>query len=114
MTIVYHKCVFDDNAVYYHFMEVNGKCYSRAYTFQNDKGAIYLSDLSVSEGYRNNGLGLEMQLKREDLGRELGCKYSYLFVRKGSWMRKWYDRRGYKYFCKKEDDKTSVWLRKKL
>lgn len=77
-------------------------------------GQCVLDTLSVSKDHRKRGLGTKMQEVREDLARTLGAKHIYLFVKKGSWMRKWYDRRGYKYHCKYEGDSSFVWLKKKL
>ena len=98
----------------WYIMSNNGNCYGQCYTYDDDKKTIFLSDLNVKDSYRNKGLGLKLQIYREKIGIELGYKYSILCVKKGSWMRKWYDRRGYKYYAKHEDDKQYVWLRKKL
>lgn len=95
------------------FMEEKGRAFARAYVFNDDDKSIYLDWLSVDEDFRNKGAGLRLQKIREDLGKKTGCKYSYLWVKKGTWQRKWYARRGYKYFKPKKSE-DAIWLRKKL
>lgn len=115
--IHYNNHLADDDGVQMYnawITEKNGHAFAKAYWFDDDTTTIYLSELSVNEGHRNKGIGLQLQLIREEIGREIGAKYAVLWVDKKSWMRKWYDRRGYKYFKKRDHDTTTMWLRKKL
>ena len=95
------------------FMEVNGLAYARAYTFNDDKTTFYLDSLSVCENVRGLGYGTELQKVREKIAKEKGYKYTMLWVKKWTWMRKWYKRRGYNYY-KPYKAENAVWLRKKL
>ena len=97
----------------YSIIHPNGEAFARAYMYHGDKKAIYLDMLSVNHDSRGCGMGTELQELRENTGRKLGCKYSYLWVKKGTWMRKWYARRGYKYYSPNKEEKA-IWLRKRL
>lgn len=98
---------------YIMFMESNGLAYARAYTFDNDQTTFYLDSLSVNLDFRNKGFGTTLQKEREQIAREKGYKYAMLWVKKYTWMRKWYKRRGYKYY-KPYKQENAVWLRKLL
>ena len=109
---IVHK--FKDKKVcYYMFMEKSGRAFAKGYTFNDDKKTFYMSELTVDPMYRRLGLGLKLQKLREQMAKKKGYKYTCLFVKKGSWMAKWYKRRGYKYY-QKYKKKGFVWLRKKL
>lgn len=95
------------------FMESTGIAYARAYYFADDKKTFFLDSLSVDETFRNKGIGTELQKIREQLALEKGFKYTMLWVKKRTWMRKWYQRRGYHYYKPYKEEKA-VWLRKKL
>ena len=103
----------EGNCNFIGFMESTGVAYARAYTFDDDKMTFYLDNLSVNLDFRNNGLGTMLQEKREQIAKEKGYKYTMLWVKKGTWMRKWYKRRGYKYY-KPYKKENGVWLRKTL
>lgn len=113
MEFITHKHVADWG-ITIHFMEKNGKAYAKCYYYVDKPKSFCLSDLNVDEDSRRKGYGLKLQLIREELALELGYKYTYLFVEKKSWMKKWYERRGYKYYSKYREDKKMVWMRKKI
>ncbi len=92
-------------------MEVNGLAYARAYAFLDDKKTFYLDSLSVCEKVKRLGYGTKLQEMREKIAKEKGYKYTMLWVKKGTWMRKWYGRRGYTYYKPYKEEKA-VWLRK--
>ncbi len=102
-----------DWGVSFWFMEENGRAIARAYTFNDDKRTIYLDWINVNLDLRGKGFGTWLQKVREDLGKKLGYKYACLWVKKGTWQRKWYARRGYKYFSPNKKE-NAVWLRKEL
>lgn len=112
MRYIRNKSKTDWGTVYM-FMESKGRAFARAYIYDDDPKTIILDWLQVDEDSRNQGFGTWLQKVREELGRELGCKWSMLWVVKGTWQRKWYKRRGYKYFGSFKENKA-VWLRKKL
>jgi len=103
----------DEVASSIYFMAIDGTSYARLYFFKNDNKTAYLDSLSVSEDVRKKGIGTELQKLREGLAKEMGYKYVVLWVKKGTWMRNWYKRRGYKYLKPYKEEKA-VWLRKKL
>ena len=112
MKVIIHINEAED-VTHYYVVEGNGKAFGRAYIFNDSKDTIYLDFLSVAEEHRNKGLGLKMQKIREQIGRDNDCKYSFLWVKKKTWMRKWYERRGYKYHSQYKEE-NAVWLKKKL
>lgn len=95
------------------FMEITGVAYARAYTFNEDTKTFYLDSLSVDEKHRRLGYGTKLQKIREQIAKEKGYKYTMLWVVKGTWMRKWYKKRGYKYY-KPYKEENAIWLRKVL
>lgn len=95
-------------------MHKDGKGFARLYWWTDEPDSVYLSDLSVSDEYRNSGIGTELQEIREEIGRKRGTKWYRLWVEKGTWMRKWYARRGYTYWKKMSDDVNNMWLKKRL
>ena len=103
----------NDWGISFMFMEENGRAFARAYTYNDDKHTIYLDYLNVNLDFRGEGVGTWLQEIREDLGRKLGYKYVCLWVKKGTWQRKWYARRGYKYY-KPYKEENAVWLQKRL
>ena len=55
----------------------------------------------------------QIQEVRENYGRSVGCKYSMLVVKSESWMKKWYEKRGYKNYGP-HDLEDHIWMKKKL
>lgn len=92
---------------------IDGASHCRLYWFNDNDNIIYLDYLSVSEAFRKKGLGLKLQLLREQMGKILGAKTSILWVERGTWQRGWYERRGYLFHSdyKKED---AIWMKKDL
>lgn len=93
-------------------MEKSGLAFARAYWFNDDEKSIYLNWLSVSESARKQGIGTELQIIREEIGRKIGASCAYLQVEKDTWMHNWYKRRGYKDY--KRDDNGLIWMKKSL
>lgn len=103
----------DDNGEFWYIMEKEGNAVARGFYDYSYMKHFYLDSLSVCDDYRNKGIGTELQVIREDIARSKGFKYCVLWVKKGTWMRKWYKRRGYEYYKPFKKEKA-VWLRKKL
>ena len=93
------------------YMEENGRASASLYWYDDDKTTMYLSELSVSPVYRNEGVGTELQVLREETCKLLGGKRTRLMVKKDTWMYDWYKRRGYEEF---EDNVDFIWLQKEL
>lgn len=93
-------------------MEESGNGFARMYQYLDQPNVLYLDMLSVSIDFRNKGLGTELQEVREDFGRLQGCELVMLSVKKDSWMKEWYERRGYQYYSDGEDN--LIWMEKSL
>ena len=95
-------------------MEKTGKAFCRLYRYNNDITTVYLDWLSVDEKSRKKGIGTKLQEIREEIGRKLGATTSCLWVKKDSWMHKWYQRRGYLDFMDYEQEENAIWMKKSL
>ena len=113
MEVIQHFVRNDDHDELY-IMEVEGKAYSRMYWFHDDPQSVYLNNLSVENNEREQGFGTKMQELREKIGIELGATQFFLWVKRGSWMHKWYTRRGYNDFSDYTDDDSMIWMIKLL
>lgn len=92
----------------------DGRAIGKAFIYNSDPQSVILSDLFVQPEFRNKKYGTILQEIREKIGKDNNCEYAYLFVKKRTWQRKWYGRRGYKYYGKYIEDKNKIWLRKKI
>lgn len=96
----------------------SGIAFARLYQFPDDTDSVYLDSLSVNSEERRCGWGLQLQELRETIGRQFGCKRSFLWVVEDSWMYEWYKRRGYSYLSQYTDngadDDKAVWMFKNL
>lgn len=111
MNYIIHTKIQDWGESLY-FMEESGKAYARLYFKNDNKKTAYLDKLSVSLEHRNQGIGLDLQITRENIARNMGYEYCMLWTKKHAWMREWYKRRGYKFDSEKDND--HIWLKKKL
>lgn len=84
----------------------------RVYQYFDDQELVTLDMLNVEERYRNKGIGKKLMEWGEKIGKNLGVKYIYLQVEKGSWMEKWYSRLGYKFDKLNEEDPKWIWMKK--
>ena len=107
----YNNVNYSDNIL---IIKTDGTAMGRIYWFHDDNSVVYLNWLSVNEESRNKGLGLELQLIRENIGVVMGAKHFMLWVEKGSWMEGWYIRRGYEYHSKHKTEKGVVWMQKDI
>jgi len=83
------------------------------YWYIDDISTVYLSNLIVNSNYRNKGIGEQLQIIREQIGKYLNANNSCLWVKKESWMHQWYKRRGYLDF-KDYKQKEFVWMIKSI
>lgn len=110
---IYH--VADASSIIYIYItEKHGKSFGRCYIYTDDLKTIYLDSLSVDPKFRKLGLGLELQLIRENIGIAVGCNNSSLWTEKDSWMYYWYLRRGYVELQEYKEEENAVWMEKKL
>jgi len=94
-------------------IKADGISEASVYWYLDDSSTIYLSNLVVYPQFRNKGIGEKLQLIREQIGKDLNANTSCLWVKKESWMFKWYQRRGYSYL-KTHSRKGFVWMTKPL
>lgn len=95
-----------------YIMEEHGLAMAKCYMYYDRPEDIYLSSLSVDPSLRRKGIGTELQMMREEIGRKCGAINACLECHKDKWMRKWYERRGYKKYD--DSDANHVWMVKKL
>lgn len=95
-------------------MERNGVAFARIYWCNDDNESIYLNWLSVSPESRKKGIATELQVIREEIGRKLGYKYTYLQAEDSSWMHEWYKRRGYEDYDSLNKEENLIWMSKLL
>lgn len=108
------SCLWEDETGWVMMiMQMNGHAMCRAYGYSDDPKTIFLDSLYVNEEHRNRGYGEKLQLIREAIGKEFGCKKAMLWVYSGTWMEKWYRRRGYRRKGKPKDE-HSIWMSKSL
>ena len=93
-------------------MEKQGNGMIRVCWYHSEMCAV-ISDLSVSESFRKNGLGAQLMGMAEALARAEKKDFVQLRVLKDSWTEEWYKRRGYRFF-EADDDKRFVMLIKDL
>ncbi len=114
MTFLKHTAHWpEEGAKVMYFVEPFGRAIGCLRIYDDEKNYAVMEALHVSEELRSHGIGRALQEIREETAKEMGFKWVYLRVRKGSWMRKWYARRGYKWYSKIKGDKM-MWLRKRL
>lgn len=84
------------------------------YIEQDDMEAV-MSNLSVGAMYRGEGIGLKLQQAREEYAVKHipGLTAVLLWVNEDSWMRTWYENRGYsvhKIKARTSPDSSDVWM----
>jgi len=111
-----HKSSFTDlpGSEIIHIMAADGSAFGEVYFRPDDKRRGYLASLSVAKSYRRGGLGTELQVLREKMIKRRGYKIALLWVLEKSWMRKWYERRGYKFHERHKRYKGCIWMKKIL
>ena len=96
-------------------MESKGKGFARVYQYDDDKSACYCDMLSVSESFRNKGLGTELINYQMRIVKEhFKVNRAALTVLKGSWMQEWYKRLGFVDFPLIPEFNGYVWMYKEL
>jgi GNAT superfamily N-acetyltransferase len=106
-------CFSQDSGIETLTIKADGVAEASVYWYIDDNTTVYLSNLLVNPNYRNKGIGKKMQEIREQIGKDLNAKTSCLWVKKESWMYKWYQRRGYS-DLKDHNQKGFVWMTKPL
>ena len=91
------------------FIREDGASFARAYWFNDDKDTLFLDSLSVSPEKRKQGIGLDLQLIREEMAICLQFKNTALWVKQHTWQYEWYKRRGY-VFDKQHEEDGCVWM----
>jgi Acetyltransferase (GNAT) family. len=95
-------------------MQEHGLAFARIYWYNDDDTSVYLDWLSVSEDSRKQGIGTKLITLLEEIGRLLGASFSYLYVRKMSWMYDWYKRNSYIDYKENKDNTNMIWMVKSL
>jgi len=94
-------------------IKADGVAEASVYWYLDDSSTIYLCNLVVYPQFRNKGIGEKLQVIREQIGKDLNANTSCLWVKNGTWMHEWYQRRGYSYL-KDHEQKGFIWMIKPL
>lgn len=94
-------------------IKADGVAEASVYWYIDDSSTVYLANLLVNPNYRNKGIGKQLQEIREQIGKDLNANTSCLWVKNGTWMHQWYERRGYSNL-KDHEQKGFVWMSKPL
>lgn len=105
----YHKCELGESIA---LMEKTGLSFCRFYWNADDLTTVYLRDVSVNAGNRNNGIGSYLLDMVENTCRSLQFKCCTTPVIYHSELMYFYEKHGYKYSAMAEDD--IVWMAKCL
>ena len=81
------------------------------YTYKNEPGALYLSNLFVEEASRNRGLGTKILKAAEKVAETIGASSIGLKVKQDSPANAWYRKNGYGYVASEDG---YDWLEKSL
>lgn len=85
------------------------------YWYDDDETTLYFSNLFVDEKYRNKGIADKILGFVFEYAKKHKYKDIILNVKRGSWMQKWYERKGFEYLADDEGEyKGNVWLKKNL
>lgn len=93
-------------------MEENGNGYVRASIDSDYPDSIYIDNLNVCPKHRERGLGQTLLNECEAIAKQEKKTHSVLWVKKDSWVRRWYLKEGYEYLNVKNE--TEVYLMKEL
>lgn len=96
------------------FMTSTGESFGRVYWYSDEKEVATLDMLAVEKDHRRKGLGTIIQIERENYALENGFKRVCLWCDPRSWMKKWYEKRGYVYISDKDDEDGNIWMEKEL
>ena len=81
------------------------------YTYKNEDGVLYLSNVFVEEASRNKGFGTKILQATEKVAETIGAITIRLKVKRNSPANDWYRKRGYKYLTVEGE---YDWLEKNL
>ncbi len=91
-------------------MEKNGKAFCRTYWFNDNTSTIYFDWLSVNENERRNGIANELLNAHIEVAKIFEVE-TCLWVKKETWLYKWYKRKGYTDYKNYKEEKNAIWMR---
>lgn len=97
----------------YIFMK-RGEASVRLYYYYDERSTITITDLNVCIHKRWQGVGTELKVICEEIGKLLGANIVLLWAIEDSWMRNWYEKDGYKYYASHNKSDNTIWMRKEL
>lgn len=83
------------------------------YSYDDDPKTVYISDVFVDDLNRHKGIGNAILGEAEDRAAYWGMERIRLRVVGSSWMRRWYERHGYR-FLVDDTNKNYDWLEKNI
>lgn len=90
----------------------DGTSFGAVYWYDDNDDTAYLSNLSTSEGFRNEGKTKKMMNVMETVARETTAERFMLQVMEDSWTRYWYENIGYAPYTSRDED-GFIWMVKK-
>ena len=91
-------------------MEKSGKAFCRTYWFNDDNSTIYFDWLSVDKSERGNGIATELLNAHIEVAKIFEVE-TCLWVKKETWMHKWYKRKGYTDFKDYKEENNAIWMK---
>lgn len=89
-----------------------GNC--AVYQYHDSRHDLYICGLEVQTEHRIKGIGNKLLSFCETAARDLGVTKTLLWVDKQSWMREWYNRKGYSDLMSHKKHKGCIWMKKRL
>jgi GNAT superfamily N-acetyltransferase len=84
------------------------------YVYDDDPTTLYLSNVFVSENYRQRGLGNIILKMADEIAKSHGADTLMLKVLKKSFVHNWYERHGFEDFVCDDEDLNYMWMRKDI
>lgn len=111
--INYHYHFYHNSKTNIIYIKIEGIAEACLYWYLDDTSVVYLCNLNVKSQHRKKGIGLQLQILREQIGKNLNASQACLWVKKGSWMYEWYKRRGYSDYSAHSKN-GFIWMIKQL
>lgn len=89
-------------------------CRFALYAYDDDKNAIYLSNVKVKKSERGKGIGNKILKFANKEARKHKYSTICLKVLKSSWMHDWYARHGYRDLTNDEENDDYIWMKHNL
>jgi N-acetylglutamate synthase-like GNAT family acetyltransferase len=101
-----------NNRVYVFFNNNSVIATAHIYYYYSKPHIAVISNIYVSDAFQGERIGSEiMKILSDSIRHFKSFTEIRLWVKRGSWMQKWYERLGFKYL--KDKDDNDIWMQKK-